>query len=114
MHALQVLEIMECTVLKPVRDCEQEPSHHFVKQGHFKSWPKPQAVEAAVAAAIQRERMEFSALIASVSRYIGLSSGSLNPGSPVHLRPPTASAPGIRGSTALLAVASAFFLFQEE
>ena len=47
-----------------------------------------------MAAAIQRERMRFSALIAGVSRNIGLSSSSLNPGNPVHPRPPNASAPG--------------------
>ena len=85
-----------------------ENSHRFLKQGHLKPWPEPRAVEAAVAAAIQRERMRFSARLASVPRNIGLSSGSLNPNNPVHLHHPTASAPGICGSTALPAVASAF------
>ena len=82
---------MKCTVLKPVRDCEQEPSHHFLKHTHLKPRPQSQAVEEAVAAAIQHERMDYSARLASYSRNIGLSSGSLNPGNPMHLRPPGAS-----------------------
>ena len=98
---------MECTVLKPVTDCEQDPSHHFLIQNHLKPWLISQAVKAA-AAAIQHECMDFSARLASISCNIGPSSGSLTPGNPMHLRPPTASAPGICGSTALPAVASAF------
>ena len=113
MHGLQVLEFMQCTDLKPLRDCGQEHSHQFLKQGHLKPWPNSQAVEAAVAAAIQRERMEFSASLARVNHNIGMSNGSLNPGDPVHLRPPIASAPGFCGSPALPAEASAFTSFCE-
>ena len=91
---------MECTILKPVRNCGQELSHHFLKRNHMSSWPESQAVEAAAAAATQRERMNFSARLASLSRNVGMSSGSLNPENPVHLRPLTACVQGICGSTA--------------
>ena len=69
--------------------------HCPTRQGHLKPWPKSQTVQAAVAAAIQRERKKFSAVIASVSRNVSLPSGSLDPGNPARLGPPTASAPGI-------------------
>ena len=76
--SLQVLGYMECNVIKPIRDSEQELSHHNFKQGHLVPWLKPQAVEEveelqqqvcalqhALAAAEERHRREKAAAAAA-------------------------------------------------